>query len=602
MKLRSAERGLWSLSRWLASVVLIAVGGTVTGASAAGLTQPDCRNITNGFRIPAEGYSDQAYVVITRDKNWLTVLTTGKGREGDAGQHIASSISTDQGRTWSPLNPIEPADGPEASWAIPLITPSGRVYVFYDYNGDRVRELRGKRIRADMLGWYAFRYSDDNGRTWSQERFRLPVRITACDRTNDWQGAVQIFWGIDKPKLDNGVVMFGFTKLGKYMLDFGEGWFFRSDNILTEPDVKRIHWKMLPEGESGLRALEFGSIQEEFNMVPLGGGRWYCIYRTTNGFPCHSYSDDGGRAWTKPAPATYTPGGRIIKTPRACPRLFKCANGKFLLWFHNHSGKTFEGRNPAWLSGGVSREGRIHWSQPEVLLYDDHVPTRMSYPDLVEQDGKYWITETQKAICRVHPIDGNLLEGLWTQGQLKKLTRAGLVLDAGERQLEKGSIKLPKLPDLAGRGGFTLEFEVSFNHLTAGQVLFDTRNTAGQGIALQTTAHPALELVLSDGAQTNQWRCDAGLLTANKTHHIGIVVDSGPRIITFVVDGQVCDGGRDRQFGWGRFSGELGDVNGESRAKIAPTLRGRLLTLRVYDRYLRNSELIANYHAGVPGR
>jgi len=594
----SAERGVWILSRWLASAALVAVCSTVDGASAAGLNQPDWRNITNGFQIPSAGYSDQAYVVITRDGNWLAVLTTGRGREGDTGQHVASSISTDQGRTWSPLNPIEPADGPEASWATPLITPSGRVYVFYDYNGDEVRELRGKRIRADMLGWYAFRYSDDNGHSWSNERHRLPVRVTACDRTNDWQGAVQVFWGIDKPKVDNGVVMFGFTKLGKYMLDFGEGWFFRSDNILTEPDANRIRWEMLPKGETGLRAPGFGSIQEEFNMVPLGGDRWYCIYRTTNGFPCYSYSEDGGRTWTKPEPATYTPGGRIIKTPRACPRLFKCVNGKFLLWFHNHGGKTFEGRNPAWLTGGTLREGRIHWSQPEVLLYDDLVSTRMSYPDLVEQDGKYWITETQKQVCRIHPLDAELLHGLWEQDKLKNMTRAGLVLEAGERQLKQRSIEMPKLPNLADRGGFTLEVQVHFDDVSPGQVLLDTRNNSGKGLVMQTTEHAAVEILLSDGALTNQWRCDSGLLTTHQTHHFGIVVDGGPRLITFVVDGVVCDGGQERQFGWGRFSSALVDVNGEREAKLAPTFRGHLLTLRVYDRYLRNSELIANYRAG----
>jgi hypothetical protein len=133
--------------------------------------------------------------------------------------------------------------------------------------------------------------------------------------------------------------------------------------------------------------------------------------------------------------------------------------------------------------------------------------------------------------------------------------------------------------------------------LSAGQVLLDSRDASGKGLLIQTTSHPAVELVLSDGTLTNQWRCDASLLMPNQTHQLGIVVDGGPRLITFVVDGVVCDGGQERQFGWGRFSSALGDVNGEREAKLAPTFRGRLLSLRVYDRYLRNSELIANYHA-----
>jgi len=76
------------------------------------------------------------------------------------------------------------------------------------------------------------------------------------------------------------------------------------------------------------------------------------------------------------------------------------------------------------------KESSIHWSQPEIVLYDTDPKnclfdpkTRMpgpglgmSYPDLIEQDGRYWITETQKTVARVHSVDPELLEGLWKQG------------------------------------------------------------------------------------------------------------------------------------------------------------------------------------------
>ena len=85
--------------------------GVPVHAAEAG--QPDWRNVKNGWQIPREGYSDQPYVVVTRDGNWLCVLTTGRGVEGEPGQHIISTISTDQGRTWSTPIDIEPADAPE---------------------------------------------------------------------------------------------------------------------------------------------------------------------------------------------------------------------------------------------------------------------------------------------------------------------------------------------------------------------------------------------------------------------------------------------------------------------------------------------------------
>jgi len=242
-------------------------------ARAADMENKDPRNIRTGLPIPVEGYCDQPYVVITKDGSWLCTLTTGPGHEGATGEHMVSTLSKDQGRTWSPLVAIEPGDGPESSYGVPVITPGGRVYVIYDYNGDRIEKLDGKKIRADMLGWYVFKYSDDNGLTWSKERYRIPMRQSACDLANQWQGKVQVFWGIDKPNVVEGCVYFAFTKLGRYMLEKGEGWFYRSDNLLTEPDPAKIRWEMLPDGDHGLRAPEFGSVQEEHNLVPLAGGK-----------------------------------------------------------------------------------------------------------------------------------------------------------------------------------------------------------------------------------------------------------------------------------------------------------------------------------------
>src|ERR1035437_1251376 len=63
----------------------------------------DWRNIWTGSPIPKEGYVDQPYVVITRDGNWLCCLTTGSGVEGEPGQHIVATISSDKGKTWTPL-------------------------------------------------------------------------------------------------------------------------------------------------------------------------------------------------------------------------------------------------------------------------------------------------------------------------------------------------------------------------------------------------------------------------------------------------------------------------------------------------------------------
>jgi len=587
----------------LSSIVLCA--GVMVGAQAAGgaakvdrAAGSDGRNIQTGLRIPDEGYCDQPYVVITKDGNWLCTLTTGPGREGRRGQHVVAAISADKGRSWSRPIDIEPSKGPEASWVVPLITPGGRVYAFYSYNGDNVRTLRGRNIRADTIGWYAFKYSDDGGRTWSKRR-RLPLRTTACDRANDFKGKVQIFWGIDKPSVVGGSVYFAFTKLGKYMLDNGEGWFFRSANILTEKDPGKLHWELLPVGEHGLRAAQFGSVQEEHNIVALSDPKTlYCVYRTTKGYPCHAYSFDGGRTWTKPEFMTYSPGGAKIKNPRACPKLWKTANGKFLFWFHNHSGRSYRGRNPAWVVGGVEKKGRIHWSQPEILLYGRPAGETMSYPCLFEQDGRYWVTETNKTVARVHEIDKTLLAGLWGQGEVKTVARKGLLLELGGKGPAGKEVKLPRRLDLSAAGGVSLDFWLRLKDLSAGQVILDSRDKAGRGIAVTTAKGGAVRIELSDGKGRAGWECDAGLLRAGKLHHVAAIVDAGPGIITFVVDGVLCDGGVARPCGWGRYKADLGDVTGSPALRIAPSLTGQLKRLRLYNRYLRTSEAIGNFRAG----
>ena len=128
----------------------------------------------------------------------MCVFTTAAGREASEGQHIVSCTSQDHGKTWSKPVQIEEPGKETSSWAMPYLTKYDRVYVFYDYNGDKIHELNGKPINDDVLGWYCYKYSEDEGKTWSQ-RYRLDVRKTKIDFENDWKGEVQIMWGIGKP-------------------------------------------------------------------------------------------------------------------------------------------------------------------------------------------------------------------------------------------------------------------------------------------------------------------------------------------------------------------------------------------------------------------
>lgn len=594
---------------------------------------PDPRHITNGWSIPTEGYADQPYVVRTDDGAWLCVMTTGKGTEGDPGQHVVALRSTDHGKTWGTPVAVEPSDGPEASYAVLLKVPSGRVFCFYNHNTDRVPEVKredgGVYKRVDSLGHFVFKYSDDHGKTWSEKRYDIAVREFECDRKNVYGGKLRFFWNVGRALLTKDAGYVPLIKVGAMGPGFfaqSEGSFLRSRNILTEKDPEKIVFDTLPEGDIGLRTPAGGGrISEEQSLTILSDGSLFSVYRTVDGWPACAYSRDGGAKWSAPQYMTYTPSGRRVKHPRAANFAWRCGNGKFLYWYHNHGGEAakrapggfdpYADRNPAWLTAGVERdspEGRvIHWAQPEVLLYDDDTFIRMSYPDLVEEEGKFYVTETQKNVARVHPIPPALVQGLFNQWENRALAKEGLLVDLNGGAPLPGEVKMPALPvfhqrdntrpdygDKDLRAGFTIDLWVHLASLAPGQVLLDTRTETGQGLALTTTAAGTLELSLSDGRTRSTWDADPGTLRAGEFHHVSVIVDGGPKLILFVVDGVLCDGGKARQFGWGRFSPLLRHANGAPNLKIAPRLEGTVRTLRIYDRPLRVSEAVGNFRAG----
>lgn len=640
----------------------------------------DWRNIKHGWEIPTITYSDQPYIVRTDDGAWLCCVTTGAGREGEPGQTVATMRSTDMGRTWSAPVFVEPTDGPEASWAVLLKTPDSRIYIFYVHNSDNLRAVKadnppyanGLCARVDSLGYFVFKFSDDGGRSWSAQRYTIPVREFEIDRSNADGGRIRYFWNVGKPFIHDGAAYVPMHKVG----GFGEGFFTRSEgallksaNLLTEPDPRKIVWETLPDGDLGLRTPPGGGpIAEEQSFVVLSDGSFFCVYRTIDGYPAYCYSRDGGHTWTTPQYMCYAD-GRPMKQPRAANFAWRCANGKYLYWFHNHGGRfireherrraiAYEDRNPVWLGGGVEADSPtgkiIVWSQPEIALYDDDPYIRISYPDLIEEGGRYFLTETQKNKARVHEIDPTLLEGLWAQleptiarpdARAATICSADQEIAAGQKpsramtaaavatkglilslprlgQPLPASIEIPPLPAFLRRdrsradygaqdlrAGFSLDLWLRLDALDAGQILLDNRSADGIGFCLQTAGGNAIEIVLNDGRTENRWACDPGLLQVGKLHHLVAIVDGGPKLILFIVDGILNDGGDFRQFGWGRYNPHFRGASSFSHRetiapdaaetlRIGPGLRGEIIALRVYARALRISEALGNFRHG----
>ncbi|MDA1120781.1 MAG: sialidase family protein [Bacteroidetes bacterium] len=347
----------------------------------------DPRLVSNGYEIPSRTYADQPYVIVCDDGSWLCTLTTSSGTEGAYMNNIIATKSYDQGKTWTdPVN-VETPGVPQSSWAVPLKVPGGRIYVFYNFN-----KYGFTRLEGVVSGPFMYRFSDDNGKSWSEKRYEAPIRNTKIERDNYTKGEYQFFWSIDKPVVTDNAAYITFSKVLRTSPDQqefyerSEGFILKSENILSENDPAKIKWVTLPEGETGIWNPEFGIVQAEHNTIVLNNGDLYVVYRTYDGSPAYAISSNGGESFSKPKYMKYANGERM-GNPRACPKIYKTEDGKYLFWFHNNfRQKTYYGRNPAWLSGGIEKEGDIVWSQPEIVLYTtDPAILGMSYPDYFEQ-------------------------------------------------------------------------------------------------------------------------------------------------------------------------------------------------------------------------
>jgi len=305
-----------------------------------------------------------------------------------------------------------------------------------------------------------------------------------------------------------------------------------------------------------------------------------------------------------------------MKHPRAANFAWRCENGKYLYWFHNHGGRfirehpqqrtiAYNDRNPVWLSGGVeadSPKGKIiQWSEPEIGLYDDDPMVRMSYPDLVEEGGEYYLTETQKDVARVHKMDRRLIEGLWQPAGPSE----GVLLRVDDGKV--ASVAAPEFPLFVKRSrradygtdhtraGVSFDLFFRLENTAAGLTLVDNPDSGGRGFAIRTARGNSLEITVHDGRTQNRWSSDEGVLTAGKLHHAVIVVDGGPNVISFVVDGKFNDGLEQKQFGWGRFHPQLHSLNGGPKLRLDP----HLMRLLIYGRVLRTAEAIASFRTGL---
>ena len=142
------------------------------------------------------GYYDSQNIVAVRGADGVSaeysvVLHHSHNREGGPGLRLFATRSTDRGRTWTPLAPVDD-DSRQSHDGYQLVhrraDGSERILVFYGWNhGSQyppgapadLTELKRTDMQLDEGYW--IRVSDDGGRTWGSCRWSVPVRRTRID-------------------------------------------------------------------------------------------------------------------------------------------------------------------------------------------------------------------------------------------------------------------------------------------------------------------------------------------------------------------------------------------------------------------------------------
>ena len=570
-------------------------------------TQPytviDSRCIENGIGIKSSKYIDQPYCVKLFNNSWLCTYTLSDSFEASRDQRVGVALSDNLGKTWTETT--NNLDTFLCNYSLPFVTSFGRVYIFYTFNNTGTF-FTNSHIYEQFLygGVLGFKYSDDNGLTWSARQVvNLPK--TYIDYVNVYKGTFQTWWSICKPIIANGQMYFSLTKTAA---KYEEGHIVGCSNILTETDPLKLDWHFYPTGNDlskviGIRnnSLSDTVLQEEHNIQQLNRGGYVCAYRTTLGFPMITYSRNATPDnWEVPTAFLYS-NGDSIRNPRACPRIFKCSNGKYLFWHHANSFNSGH-RYVGWISGGIEKDGSILWSQPEVALFSnsESASLLMSYPDLIESGGKYYITETQKKVARINEISAKLLDNLWNQDSLNSEILNGRLLKLQGSSLDKSAVKNIAIPSFYPTTGYCVQLKLN---LTAYSDKTPKTYLMMYGKNMQDTVFRikrygsrvfAAELLSNNKVVCSIFSGNENV-NLDKAVVLSFNVDKYAKVFSGMINGVLFRGNQTTLQGWSRIVQSMNQTYLFNNVISVDNTDNTINQLSIYSRYLTTSEQVSNY-------
>ncbi len=355
-------------------------------------------------QVTDAGVSDtgnEHFLVFDGPNRSLMAVWTQSSHEGEPDQHIVFSRSEDEGKSWSKprviAGPARAGQEPIASWAFPLVSKRGRIYVLYSRHVGKFDTFFHTTGRMEGI------YSDDNGRTWSApETVAMPR--TPRDNPDSSFPANWICWQKPARLTRDGRYLAGFTRWTSKAVKKNptKSWishdsvteFMRFDNVDQHPRVGELRITWLPEGGRPLTVPFPGypetSVCQEPALVKLPDQRLFCVVRTSAGSPYWSVSGDDGRTWSTPEPLRRRDGGELLKQPLSPAPLFDLAgdaagSGRYALFLHGHDGHyqgfgptdtSFHRRPIQLLRGRFQPQAKqpVWFDAPEFFMDHDGVP------------------------------------------------------------------------------------------------------------------------------------------------------------------------------------------------------------------------------------
>ncbi len=336
---------------------------------------------------------NEHFLVFDGPDGSLMAVWTQSTYEGAGDHRIMFVRREDEGKTWSAPKRIagspRKGEGLQASWAFPLISQSGRIYVVYNqYQGiaDYHHQITGT---MDAI------YSDDSGLTWSSPG-TIPMKRSIYDNPDPKYPSNWIVW--QKPIKDlEGRWYTGFTRwvspavrTAPHTKDWTSAEsvveFMRFENIDDNPEPADITMSWFASDERALRVPHYTnpllSVAQEPSIVRLPDRRLVCTIRTMTAYIWYSISDDDGETWCAPRPLLRNDHGLPILQPLFCCPIYSMADGRYLLVHHPAFGGTDPGksggldsnRRPAYIAVGEYRPGAeqpIWFSESKMLMDND---------------------------------------------------------------------------------------------------------------------------------------------------------------------------------------------------------------------------------------